>query len=516
MIPQSYRSVAAGGTDTAGDVAERVYTEFASAYPEKLWWFMQHGYMPHEWQAAFHSATMQDVSRLVRFRHLVAGRRGGKTMSAAWEVLFYCTHPDVFHMDAHGADSSRPLWVWVLTKDHEVGLPARIAMQEAIVQAGLVSGRDFKYNKTNKTYEFYRDGDGETLTAFVQFRTADDPQSLRGAGLDILWLDEAAFIRDQEAYDVASPALSDKLGLVITTTTPKGKNWLYEYFFRGDALKEADQFRVEYVSIDNPYFPHEEWLRVKRTMHPALFRQEYMASFDSMDGLTLSGDWLHYYTIGAVEASRAHIDVQIPRSEDGRYRLRKYIGVDTSTGEGKDEFAIALIGIAEDFSMGYLLELWAGKILFPDQVDMIQQWHAKYRPEIIGIEANAYQKILVQQASRIEGFPPVVPVYSKGSKNERIIGMSPVFKIGKFRIHQRHHAFIDQWVSFDGERKDNRDDCLDAVEIAMGAGGVLLPMLDTPGPVDDEPKTIHEEAWAQIKGLKSRGLVFDPELGSEG
>ena len=283
---------------------------------------------------------------------------------------------------------------------------------------------------------------------------------------------------------------------------------------RGTALKAENQFRVEYTSIDNPYFSEEEWLETKRTMHPAMFKQEFMASFDSMSGLTLSGDWLHYSPLGMPDHGRAHIDVQIPRGEDGRYRLRKYIGVDPSTGESKDEFAICCIGIAEDFSMGYLLELWSGKILFPEQVDIIQQWHAKYRPELIGIESNAYQRVLSQQANRLEGFPGIVPVMSRGNKNERIISMSPVFKIGKFRIHQRHHKFIDQWVSFDGARKDNSDDCLDSVEIALGVSGVLLPMMETAA--EAKILTIHDEAMEQIRNQKDKNRLYDLELGSEG
>jgi hypothetical protein len=54
-------------------------------FPVKYFWFLQHGYRPHIWQSLFHSATDDDV--LTPFRHLVAGRRGGKTLSAAWEVL---------------------------------------------------------------------------------------------------------------------------------------------------------------------------------------------------------------------------------------------------------------------------------------------------------------------------------------------------------------------------------------------------------------------------------------------
>jgi hypothetical protein len=52
---------------------------------------------------------------------------------------------------------------------------------------------------------------------------------------------------------------------------------------------------VEYRSLDNPYFLKEEWEAAKLDLHPMLFRQEFMASFDSMAGKELSGDWLKYY-----------------------------------------------------------------------------------------------------------------------------------------------------------------------------------------------------------------------------
>src|SRR6478735_105659 len=284
---RSLKSVTAGGTDAAPDVAAEAFTALAQQTPAKLWWFLKHGYRPHEWQASFHAATTDDC--LTRFRHLVAGRRGGKTLSAAWEVLFYCLHPETFHADRHGVVSGKPLWVWVLTKDHEVGRPARMAFQQALVEAGLVHGKDYKWNKTEKTVEFENG-------SFLQFRSADDPQSLRGAGLDILWMDEAAMIVSGEAFTVARPALSDKRGMVITTTTPLGKNWLFDEFFAGKALTDKHQFRVEYTSIDSPYFFVEEWEYARDHMHPAMFKQEYMAAFDAMAGLTLSGEWLHFFS----------------------------------------------------------------------------------------------------------------------------------------------------------------------------------------------------------------------------
>lgn len=503
------RSVLAGGSDRASGVAKEAFTSFAHDFPMKYYWFLTHGYSPHEWQAAFHTAEYN--SRLRRFRHLVAGRRGGKTLSAAWETLFYCLHPEQFHKDAHSVDSSKPLWVWVLAKDHEIGRPARIAFQEALNTAGLKNNDDYKWNKTEKTVEFPNG-------TFLQFKTADDPQSLRGSGLDILWVDEAAFVRSKEAWSVARPALSDKIGLLISTTTPQGKNWFWEEFFRGKALEDPRQFRVEYTSLDNPYFHKEEWIYAMENMHPALFKQEYMASFDAMAGLTLNGEWLQYFTFDK-EPDLSTGAEPIPRAADGRVRLHKYIGIDPATGEGEDEFAISLIGITEDRSQGYLLDHFTQDDMpFPDQVDKIQEWVLRHRPMMVGIEANAYQRVLAQQVNRLANFPAVVPVISKGKKSDRIVGMSPLFKVGKIRIRQTDVQFIDQWVSFDADKRDQKDDLLDATEIALGVAGVLLPSMETRS--EAVPKTLEDEAAAQIKrmmqGQPLQRKVFDHDLGSEG
>lgn len=496
-----YKSVTAGGTDKAASMAELGYSSLAEQYPLKLWWFLTHKYRPHEWQSIFHSATTD--GQLTRFRHLVAGRRGGKTLCAAKEVIFYCIHPEQFHKDAHGVESTRPLWVWILAKDHEVGFPARMAVQEALNESGLMPYKDYRWNKTEKKIEF----ENGTL---LQFKSADDPQSLRGAGLDILWVDEAAFIPNDEAWGVVSPALTDKLGMMITTTTPRGKNWFFKEFWNDAMLTDPDQFRVEYTSIDNPYFTRKEWEREKRRMHPVHFKQEYMAAFNAMAGIELHGEWLQFYSIGDAEKG----EIRMPLVE-GHFKGRKFIGIDpaSSLSDQADHFAMCLIGITDDNSQAFMLDTFKARIDFPDQLDMVREWFLKYRPEYIGIESNAYQRVLAQQSSRMEGLPPIVPVMAKGKKTDRILSMSPLFKIGKIRIHRSMVEFVDEWVSYDSTKSNPDDDLLDAAEIALSAAGVLLPAMT---PIDPSPtyKTIDEEAWAQVMSNKANNRPFDPELGS--
>ena len=506
-MSNNWKSLLAGGTTDAAAEA-RGLSERWMKYPQKLYFFLKHGYRPHVWQSLFHTATTGD--QVVRYRHLVAGRRGGKTLSAAWEVLYYCMYPAAYHMDYHGRRSERPLWVWALAKDYKLGRPSLLTMLDVMTQAGLVKDRDYRYNRAEKIIEFIDSG------TLLEFKSADDPQSLRGAGLDILWIDESAFIPNEDAWDVVRPSLSDKPGGLITTTTPLGTNWFYEYFFTDDQMDDARQSRVEYVSLDNPFFPREEWEYAQKTMHPIVFKREYMASFHAMSGVELHGDWLKYYILGTGTPMDHPDDVRlIP--VDGKLPLRLVIGVDPaiSLSDRADHFAMVLLGIEKDNHMAYILDTFKDRIDFPMQVEKIAEWHAKYRPDAIGVEATAYQRALVQQLERLPTMVPVVPVFSKGKKTERIMGMTPLFRTGRVRIHRRHRDFIDQWVSYDTTLKNPKDDILDATELALGVAGVLLPnyMGESDGPVHVD--NVHADAWAQVQATMEGRTPFDEHLGSE-
>src|SRR5574340_992297 len=137
-----------GVTLAAADVASLIEPFAATKYA----WFLSKGYAPHYWQTLFH--TMRTEGVLTRWRHLVAGRRGGKTLAAAWELLYYCLFPEQFHWDAHGEKSDRPILAWVLTRDYPAGWPALNTLREVIKEAGLEPGLDYKEHKTNRWIEF--------------------------------------------------------------------------------------------------------------------------------------------------------------------------------------------------------------------------------------------------------------------------------------------------------------------------------------------------------------------------
>ena len=155
---------------------------------------------------------------------------------------------------------------------------------------------------------------------------------------------------------------------------------------------------------------------------------------------------------------------------------------------------------------------------------MIREWQLKWRPEVIGVEANAYQAVLAQQAARLDTFPGIVPVFARGKKPERIMSMSPLFKLGIVRINRAHADFIDQWLGYNppppfgtGPRQQ-KDDLLDAVEIALGiAPGILLPGSPHESLIE-EKRVDHSDVSALVKAQLQEQMErtewgFDPDLG---
>jgi hypothetical protein len=73
------------------------------------------------------------------------------------------------------------------------------------------------------------------------------------------------------------------MGWSIHISTPRSKNWFYDNWTRGvknpDPGTSGEYASFQYRSIDNPYFPKEEWESARQNMPADIFRQEYEADF---------------------------------------------------------------------------------------------------------------------------------------------------------------------------------------------------------------------------------------------
>jgi hypothetical protein len=83
----------------------------------------------------------------------------------------------------------------------------------------------------------------------VQVRSADNPDALRGEGLDFVVVDECAYVAEAAWQEALRPALSDRLGRAMFISTPAGRNWFWRHYQRG--LEGGDWQSWSFPTSDN-------------------------------------------------------------------------------------------------------------------------------------------------------------------------------------------------------------------------------------------------------------------------
>lgn len=115
--------------------------------------------------------------------------------------------------------------------------------------------------------------------AQIQFKSAHDPDKLRGADLNWFWLDEGALC-PAEVWDILAGRVLSKGGRGMLTTTPKGQNWVYDLVMSGD----PDLAWFTWPSRDSKYLSAEMVEALARRYGPTRARQELEASFEAFAG----------------------------------------------------------------------------------------------------------------------------------------------------------------------------------------------------------------------------------------
>lgn len=132
----------------------------------------------------------------------------------------------------------------------------------------------------------------------IYWRSSENPDSMIGRGYDRAYLDEASRISEEAWYRAVRPALSERGGSALLTTTPAGKkNFFYEMFKRGQNPDYPDTAAFHGPSWENTLFPalREEIEEQRKHMPPEIFAQEYEAIFleDVLSAVQgFSGVWL--------------------------------------------------------------------------------------------------------------------------------------------------------------------------------------------------------------------------------
>lgn len=230
---------------------------------------------------------------------LFAGRRGGKTLIGGLATVTEA-----------GARGNQVIWVCTgsYPKLHDYVIPAVKRYLPAAWLAKPFSESHYEWTLKNGT--------------IIQARSLDDVNRARGPGLDLAWIDEARDVQ-QKAWKTMVPALVDKRGAAIITTTPSGFDWCHEAFWAPAEAETPGYWACRYKTTENPFIDSEEIEAARRDMDPLFYQQEFEAQFVSFTG-AIYGDVLGKQILETPEAVRRLIP-EWPKVDPSRPVL---VGID--------------------------------------------------------------------------------------------------------------------------------------------------------------------------------------------
>ena len=206
-----------------------------------------------------------------RFRVLISGRRFGKTYLCITEMMKYATKP------------MQNIWYVAPT----------FKMAKEICWSNLkIILNEFNWiediNETNLTIRIKKSN------SVISLKSADQPDALRGTGINFLILDEFADIDKRTWFEVLRASVADTLGDVLFTGTPRGYgNWSYEMYLKGKQDEEWESF--QFTTLQGGMVDKQELEQARLDLDVRTFRQEFEGTFENYAGAV-------YYNFHPVES----------------------------------------------------------------------------------------------------------------------------------------------------------------------------------------------------------------------
>lgn len=386
-----------------------------------------------------HTAQFTIHNAPARFKVVSAGRRFGKTRLAVMECISVAN------------DGGRAWWVSPTYKTSEVGWRPLRQM------ARRIPGADIRLADK----QIILPGGGS-----VDVRSADNPDSLRGEGLDYVVMDECAFMQREAWTEAIRPALSDRLGSALFISTPKGRNWFWEAYQRGARQEEGWQ-SFTYPTSANPFIDKGEIEAAKRDLPEIIFRQEYLAEFVDDQG--------------GVFRRVQEAAVLSPKEPDS---TRQYVaGVDVASSV---DYTVVTVLDAESHDMVYMDRF--NRVDYPVLIDRLAALHSKWNLSSMTIEANSIGRPVIDHM--VERGLVVRPFTTTSATKQAIIqNLQSAFEHGNIRI-LNEPVLVGELLSFESKRNASgtfsysapdgmHDDCVMSLAIALDAvdnHGVILWM----------------------------------------
>lgn len=203
------------------------------------------------------------------------GRRGGKNITSVIGRIEHARQP---WESPWGTDDPEQGKTWWVGPSYDQAFKYGFENLR-----GALPDRWIARQKRSEPYEI------ELINGWTfEFRTFDHPETLQGAGVDDLLIDEADYMSDNLWYDDLEPMLMDSMGRLTAISKPvRHGSWYQQLAEQGRSSQYPEHFYSHATSAENPFID-EDPMDKQGTMPEHKFRQQYLAELPEDGGQVFS------------------------------------------------------------------------------------------------------------------------------------------------------------------------------------------------------------------------------------
>jgi len=116
--------------------------------------------------------------------------------------------------------------------------------------------------------------------AEIAIKGSEQENNLRGAGIDMVCMEEYSYIKPHVWEEIIYPMLTTTDGDALFIGTPNGYDHLYDSCMLGQG-KSIDWKSWQFTTVDGGFVPEKEIEKAKSMMDERAFRTEFLASFET-------------------------------------------------------------------------------------------------------------------------------------------------------------------------------------------------------------------------------------------
>lgn len=224
-----------------------------------------------------HAKQRSAIEAEARYKVLKWGRRAGKNVVSVIELIEFLRDPSSKPWgrdDPDAAPDDQPITVWWVGPSYDQAEKYGFEKLKAAIPGSWIEDQD--------RTEPYR---VELVNGTVaEFRTFAHPDTLQGAGVDGMIIDERDYMPDSLWYDDLEPMLMDFEGWALWISKPVRPRSLFNRWFElGQSNEHAEIYSSHATSADNPFIAEDPEDK-RDTVPEHVFMQQYLAKLPDDGG----------------------------------------------------------------------------------------------------------------------------------------------------------------------------------------------------------------------------------------